>query len=208
MLLYFTHKLFFLILSFKIFSPRKNVSSWRGYFILKIFSKFRKSQILKKINVVNVAIFLELGILHPLSVVCFAHLASIFRDHKYRGGVSLLLRIGNPAKRGRALTSAYKLLVDISSMTSLPAMCRLVSAVWWMVYPPHSVGPCLAIPVVVLFLKSLRIHGSPRVYTSTKFHVIVHVLYLADVYIQHYVQHFVQRVEKSILNDRETIYLV
>lgn len=80
-------------------------------------------------NVVNVAIFLELGILHPLSVVCFAHLASIFRDHKYRGGVSLLLRIGNPAKRGRALTSAYKLLVDISSMTSLPAMCRLVSAV-------------------------------------------------------------------------------
>lgn len=74
--------------------------------------------------------------------------------------------------------------------------------------PPHSVGPCLAIPVVVLFLKSLRIHGSPRVYTSTKFHVIVHVLYLADVYIQHYVQHFVQKVEKSILNDRETIYLV
>lgn len=46
-----------------------------------------------------------------------------------RVGVSLLLRIGNPAKRERALTSAYKLLVDISSVTSLPAMCRLVSEV-------------------------------------------------------------------------------
>jgi len=57
-----------------------------------------------------------------------------------RGGVSLLLRIGNPAKRERALTSAYKLLVDISSVTSLPAMCRLVSAVWWMVPPAPPVS--------------------------------------------------------------------
>lgn len=57
------------------------------------------------------------------------------RQPQIQGGVSLLLRIGNPAKRERALTSAYKLLVDISSMTSLPAMCRLVSAVWWMVHP-------------------------------------------------------------------------
>lgn len=55
-------------------------------------------------------------------------------------GVSLLLRIGNPAKRERALTSAYKLLVDISSMTSLPAMCRLVSAVWWMVPPAPPIS--------------------------------------------------------------------
>lgn len=51
------------------------------------------------------------------------------RQPQIQAGVSLLLRIGNPAKRERALTSAYKLLVDISSMTSLPAMCRLVSAV-------------------------------------------------------------------------------
>lgn len=56
------------------------------------------------------------------------------------GGVSLLLRIGNRAKRERALTSAYKLLVDISSVTSLPAMCRLVSAVWWMVPPAPPIS--------------------------------------------------------------------
>lgn len=57
-----------------------------------------------------------------------------------RKGVSLLLWIGNPAKRERALTSAYKLLVDISSVTSLPAMCRLVSAVWWMVPPAPPIS--------------------------------------------------------------------
>lgn len=56
------------------------------------------------------------------------------------GGVSLLLRIGNRAKRERALTSAYKLLVDISGVTSLPAMCRLVSAIWWMVPPAPPIS--------------------------------------------------------------------
>lgn len=40
----------------------------------------------------------------------------------------LLLRTGKPAKRERPPMSAYKLLVDISSVTSLPAMCRLLSA--------------------------------------------------------------------------------
>lgn len=118
------------------------------------------------------------------SIFRISHDAYICRGHNTiaRGGVSLLLRIGNPTKRERALTSAYKLLVDISSVTSLPAMCRLVSAIWWMVPPAPPISLLSSYPSRRA-LPQIVAHKRTQARTTALIHI--HALCIHDtVYVR------------------------